>query len=640
MPTTETIVLDPNQFIPTRTELPLDTLGLRVREADWGDAEHELFLIRQSRGEIPADRHPPNRTVTLKLRARPEGEVSLAEAAQKLQMKVGRLQEEAGWVRRDMDAAGGFRTSVAAIVYTAVLGGLHGWLMAHRKTAPDVTLVLTIGPYFYGVEELETGEFKETEDRQLIYTVPNYVGTAPGIRRAIVSNDNGEEGLRGFIAAWESRDYVKGTTAELEYEAEDLTLLGTAEIKERAGASGNKIVRIGNLSAGWIGLISSEINGVGHMTHVGARRMFARVYDPSEELGEVDLRLRWRSLGSMAWLTNRAASAYVVGDYVILDFGQCKPERGILGNQQWEWKLEGRAPSGSGSVDLDIFWPVPVEQMLSVRVPGISSGASKTFLKAPAGVTNRKEAEGYAPWATPENAKASDNVYTKAVLNGFPSGPLASNYLVASNLGFTIPADASIVDIVVEIERHSTVANTISDAMLTVTSDKEKEDEPEWRWGGTEYWPTVDASKFYSGVTASKSGTFSPSNVNSADFAVWAWVYNETFETSTAEVDYIAVTVYYAEGSDEDRVCFAERKVELRSDGVFRESLTGNVWGRLVPDGFLPITSPSGLEERPTRGILIPTQGDLQKLADGGTNKLSVVERYYPGYHFTSEATP
>jgi len=84
--------------------------------------------------------------------------------------------------------------------------------------------------------------------------------------------------------------------------------------------------------------------------------------------------------------------------------------------------------------------------------------------------------------------------------------------------------------------------------------------------------------------------------------------------------------------------CFAGRKMEFRTDGVFRQHPTAEVWARLVPDGFLPIASPSGLEARAMKGIIVPSVGNFEELADSAKVKGAVKAFYFPGYHFASEA--
>jgi hypothetical protein len=97
------------------------------------------------------------------------------------------------------------------------------------------------------------------------------------------------------------------------------------------------------------------------------------------------------------------------------------------------------------------------------------------------------------------------------------------------------------------------------------------------------------------------------------------------------------MTVYYTEAADENRVCFATRSVELRTNGVYRQHPEDDVWGGVLPDGFLPYSTPGGIDGRSSRGILIPTQGDLDELADSGTNKLSAVVKTRAGHLY---ATP
>jgi hypothetical protein len=58
----------------------------------------------------------------------------------------------------------------------------------------------------------------------------------------------------------------------------------------------------------------------------------------------------------------------------------------------------------------------------------------------------------------------------------------------------------------------------------------------------------------------------------------------------------------------------------------------------VVPDGFLPVALPSGLEERPMRCIVIPSQGDLGEVADEGTNKLTAQAFVRAAYLFARES--
>lgn len=100
----------------------------------------------------------------------------------------------------------------------------------------------------------------------------------------------------------------------------------------------------------------------------------------------------------------------------------------------------------------------------------------------------------------------------------------------------------------------------------------------------------------------------------------------------------LAIGAVANEEEIQNAVCYAGRSMEVRSDGVFRQHKTDDVWARLVPDGFLPYSPPSGLEGRALKGLLLPSNGNFGVFADGGNHKLSAQVFYFPAYHFTSEA--
>lgn len=418
--TNETIELDPIEFIPERVALGLDELGIRVMKSEWGDAEHELFLVKQERGEIPADRHPPNRTVTIQLKAEEddEHEVSLAEAEQKLQKKVGIIQEEGGWVKRVLDVKGKFSTDVGMIVHTAVLGGIHGWQHAHRSIAPEITLTLTVGPYCYGTKEMESAEFKAAEVRQLEIEMVEILGTAPGIFRIKIKNE-GVVNWLGFISSLESRDHDAAVTAKMTYEAEELTLLGNAAKTSRAGASGagNNVVKSGKLTGNWQAILSSRNPVTGeHMSHVGPRRVMFRVWDPNGSAGTIRLRLEWRVLGSTRWIANDEEETFVVNNFSLIDFGEVRPERATVGGQRWEFRVVGKTSTGEElEVQLDQIHIMSTEQYLIVseEIEAITGGATlweDHFEQASGAATGKKAPVGgtYEGFGTAADLKVNE----------------------------------------------------------------------------------------------------------------------------------------------------------------------------------------------------------------------------------------
>jgi hypothetical protein len=628
------VILDPVEFVSDRAELNLSEAGLEVRAANWGDAAIEAFMVRQQLGEEPADRHPPNREVVLKLGVRDEGEVDLPSVAYRLQQKFGLMQREGGWLRRDFIVGGNFTGSLGIQVKKAALSDFAGW---QAGESPDVTLSLTCGPYWYATEEIESDIFESDEsDRELIFELAEVLGTAPGLIR-VRASDDGEEAWRGLIFAAESRDHPQDetadTTAALAYDAVDLTLKGGAVEEEREG---EKVVRHESLTAGWLTILDSEIDGVGHMTHRGVRRLWTRIWDPGEEAGGVQLRLRWRALGSLVWSENSILSTPLVDDWAMVDLGEARPEPAALGDERWEWQVQARALSGTGVIDLQRIYPLPTEQYAMVKAPDVSAGADVQSTKPPG---TADAAEG-SDWVNPNNIKNSDNSYATAALTVAGLGnPQNSGQLIMKNFGFALPEDATVLGFMCQIERKSSEALGVKETTLSPIKSGVIHGGLKNRRESSAWWSTSDEIETFGSATDLWGLSWEPKDINDSEFGIALSVCaGGKYKTPTASVDFCQLVIYYTEAADENRVCFATRSIELRSDGIYRQHPDDDVWGALVPEGFLPYAPPSGLEERKVRGIVIPTQGDLTSLGDSGSNQLSSQIFYRPGYHFSREA--
>ncbi|HET6999342.1 MAG TPA: hypothetical protein VFI03_12225 [Solirubrobacterales bacterium] len=637
---TEGLVLNPVELVPERVELDLQALGLEVRAEglDYGESSVQVERVRRAIGEGVTDRRWPSVECNVPLIVRGDGDVPLAEAAHKLEATVARIQHEGrGGIRRDFDDGGGFAGSVVCPVDAAGLTPIQGWLMAHRQVAPDVTLKLSRYPIWYATVEQEGTEVKASGVRDLKWEIANMLGSAPGLIRVRIKNENTTEDLRGLISSIESRDYSSAATADLVYEAEKLTPLGGASVKEGvAGASGGKAVEHAALTGGWLTILGSQIVGVGHMTHTGVRRMKLRVLDPSASVGTVQLRLEWRALGATGWSSNRILEAPLVGDWALIDLGECRPERAVLGDQRWEWRLTARAPGGAGSIRVDRVYPLATEQMLAVSTPNLATAVTPRVEKS-AGKGEAPGGEG--GWSSPENIKSSNNTYASAELSPLPTGPTTSTVLSAKSFGYAIPETATILGIAAEVERAGTLTPGIGVRDLSIRLLKAGV-ETGTNKASSEGWPLADAYKPYGASNDLWGTTWTPTEINASGFglSIMAKVVNTKIGGGTAKVDHVRLTVYYAEAGDENRVCFATRSIELRTDGVHRQHPTDDVWGRLIEEGFLHHAPPAGLEGRMARGIVIATQGDLGDLPDAGTNKLSVKPIYRPGYLFAREA--
>lgn len=631
MATDETVTLDPIEFAVERTELNLDKLGIRVRDANWGDADMENFMVRQAFGEIPADAHPPNRNLSFKLRVESYSGGNLAKAAHRLQQKIGILQRERGFIRRDLDTGSGFVGSVAAQVRGAVLTGLDGWMMASRKRAPEVTLNIVAGPYLYGVTQVESGEFKDEASGRLIFEMADVKGSAPGLIRVKVKNLNAAGAdWRSLIASLESRDHpqnaTKNTTAILGAEAQLFTKVGGSVNAEFLA---KKVVANAELTAGWLTILESKLTASGHLQHKGVRRLLARIYDPAASLGTTQLRLSWRALGTLTWTTNTAISASVINEWSIIDLGEVRPEQEILGTRRWEFKIEARTTAGSkATIRINEFFFPAVEQYLKLRTADADLSANLQSQKSPATVVN-DATEGEGAWVNPANAAASDNVYTTVLSKAW----VKTNWLKSSKYVFALPGTATPIRVVFECEIKSNVADGFIEKMESAILKAGVKQEP-FKLSTSFFATGVDQ---YVVVQEFSLTGWTAAQVNAEGFGFSMRMYQGLEQTFS--VDHVRATVYYTEGTDENRVCFAGREIELRSDGVFRQHPTEEVWGRGVPDGELFYAPPSLLEERAMRALILPSRGDLATIPDSGfPNKLSAKVLYYPGYLYTSEA--
>lgn len=670
----ETAVLDAAEFIGERSALPMDELGLDIVDSEWGDAQQEVFYIRQELGEIPAERHPPNRTVVLKLHAKKEGSVSLAEAAQKLQKKVGILQKEGGWIKRIFSANARASVDVGFEVYSAVLSGLQGWYMAHRAFANEITLTLTCSPYCYGTAELEGATVTSTNNRDKEWEIAAVKGTAPGLLRLKVKN-LGTVDWNGFIGSIESKDHVAGANALLGYKCTELTFPGSTESTKTPPAGNKTVKRL--LTSTWQTILSGKITATAlDMAHVGGRRLLIRLFNEAALPTGNRLRLEWRSLGN-SWQVNEEVEITVLGSWVIIDLGEAILERAVFGEQAWEWHLQGRNAAGetTGTVYLDKIYPLAQEQYFSfrkayaIRPPtayqingepkegtvGLSitgkavliggkwetSGsalAEADWLRAAAGsVALRNKGKETEPRlalvSTPTATNMQINsswLYTALV--GAPLG-FQREYGVCAMGGavqalvypvllsggtFTLHLELRGTNIELfqstVISANTSHVNNIHELSLTILGKKAI---------AVYTNPLIGRVELTSPLIASEAGKLGMLDSNNV---------------AGGSIECKSFTVAEAEG---ENLLHEKRLMNISSNGVFNQHETKERWGEVpLHDGFLPYAAPSYLEGRPLRGILIPSQGDLEAFPDTGVNEFEVTPFYRPAYHFMSEATP
>lgn len=627
--TDETIVLDANEFMPNRVEVDLRKLGLDIMSATWGDAEHETFMVRQELGEIPANSHPPNRHVELVLRARKTGAEDLADVLTRLQQKVGVINRKHGWVKRVLDSKGGFKVPVGAVVYKAVLGGVEGWMMAHRTVAHEITLILEISPYFYSTEETlaATAKSETGTARGVSYEVANTGGSAPGLRRIVVKNLDASTDWKGFLWAEQCDDLVAGAADT--YEAEGLTLLN-ASAKAAKAESTTEAVKNEFVRGAWMNVL-----GTGALTHQGVKRIWLRAL---AEVAGLEFQLVWRPLGSPQWYENDPVLVPITESWMLLDLGEIRVNPPIIGEQKWEGFIRARTSAAVATAWMDRVAILPTEQYTLVTEPSTVVLASSVKTKAP-GVDGAEWGESEYTWADKANIKARDSANASCLVTYTQSTPV----LYSGTHGIVLPAGAVVTGIGVAITKKATAygMHYLYDKEVTLF----KAGAPA---GGNrakpEIWPTTLQTISYGGPEDLWDTTWTKAQVEAAGFGAGIQV-AATSEVGEmyAYIDCIEISVYYyvpAEVADETKACFAGREAQVRSDGVFRQHKSSNVWGQLPFIGFLPYSVPSGLESLPCRGIIIPSAGDFSTWPDSGSgHKLSVSVYTRNAYHFASEAS-
>jgi hypothetical protein len=142
---------------------------------------------------------------------------------------------------------------------------------------------------------------------------------------------------------------------------------------------------------------------------------------------------------------------------------------------------------------------------------------------------------GTVAWANPSNAASSDDVWAIAVTGAGQS----SEYLKATVFGFTIPPGATILGILLEIERQgasSTDARVrLVKGNVVQTTDKAS---------GTAWLP-FDQIASYGGSTDLWGNTWTDADINGTGFGAVI-----SGQDHTCSVDHLRITVFYDPPTD------------------------------------------------------------------------------------------
>lgn len=156
--------------------------------------------------------------------------------------------------------------------------------------------------------------------------------------------------------------------------------------------------------------------------------------------------------------------------------------------------------------------------------------------------TNIDNAGGNA-WATPSNVTTSNNSETTAVANG----TTPSDFLRASNFGFSIPSEATIVGVVAIIEHRrsgGTTGQIVDNSVRLV--DASGAETGDNKASAFTWQTTADAYDSYGDLDDLWGATLTPAVVNDTDFGVRLAIQGQAAGADrNANVDSIRLFVYY-----------------------------------------------------------------------------------------------
>jgi len=192
---------------------------------------------------------------------------------------------------------------------------------------------------------------------------------------------------------------------------------------------------------------------------------------------------------------------------------------------------------GSYKVLVSLIVALTINFLLSFVVYADSSGPNNLSIAV-------DDADiGTESWNDPENVTASDDLKAAVDVNDFE----ISHYIKATDFGFSIPSDAIIEGVVVEIERR--VSSNVSGSIVkdaSVKLVKEGVIAGEERATGTSY-TNKDINESHGSSTDLWGLVLSPADINDEDFgaAVAVTKSNSNGTDREARIDNIRITIHY-----------------------------------------------------------------------------------------------
>lgn len=658
----ERVILDPVEVaLPDRAELNLHAGAFQVREegVDWGTAEIDAFMAQQQVGEAMIDYRLPNRIITIPLTLGASGDFEAARLL--LQAKVSRINEEGGWLKRELPSGSfGFFDLVKA---TLKYGG-SSWQAREGGFDPDAELVLEALPDFYG-DRINLTVHQGTTD--LAWT-EQIEGNLPG-RVDLEVNEESAKNQIGLMWHFRCRDYDSANTAKWAYEAEALTPLGEALVAFISGGSGSNAILHSNIVREWTPVLSTDLAGGTPLTHTGIYDVWARVRKFSET---IYLRLLWDVGDVIAPQVNPQVTVPGREAFYLVHLGQVNLQKVGVGPHRWRGYIQARTAINDGAgVHIDKLYFLNAEDG-----SGILQGSPVSPGVGVAGYVGR---DGFAQ--------------SKGALNGkaFPGG-LGNWKTEGEGSDYEVNGGGSTTG---AVTRSSSLDETTRSAISPIAMQPVlcarmsflwSTLPPDWAGGTVKNVQsglsvgTANISAFYSTEYGTGTLTFCGRSTPypwqpgifytltmlasvQGQFAC-GWL-TEGFGEASGEPQFVANTSVletfgprFFDGSymtvggitrtydnfavwvpELDAVLFAGRNARLMSDRLLRTDAAGVAYGPIgYQNSDLPRIPVSGPEARAVEIALKASRGDFGLLPDGGLDKIAAQLSYRPCWSFVPES--
>lgn len=397
-----------------------DGVTFAVSEADLTPASARFEWVSGADVEGAAllrDPQHDNRSVTLKVQVVPQATMddALAQIAA-VRDKLAKASATQGGIPLAWTPATATKTATFDVLGGEVAGIPISWDEGWLAKAPTITLRLICAPYWRGTAT-DTG----TTSSSSMYAVASVtdvegdvsaLGEGSTVNGLNVSNTSTTRDLGWVVWGIESTSRYDTTaaSAQLFYEAEERTLLtGASTVAGAAGASGSgsNVVRSPGMVPGvWLGVLSTQASGGGHLSHIGTFRVYARVYAPDTNVSPVSVALEWGAADALNYARNTAVtitSAWA-DSWRLVDLGLVRANN-YRGTQRWEGRIVATSDSAGDTIDVDCLLLVPADDGFGIaqslnRVPVVTSLSVRDEFAPPAANLNGRTVPSGGTWST------------------------------------------------------------------------------------------------------------------------------------------------------------------------------------------------------------------------------------------------